>query len=878
MTDLLRALAFSAVLLALGCGDDDGPRPGDASTDGTSAPDGAIEGGPTEGGTDSGPDASLPEEPLPAYEPSDAIEILYDDRGIPHVFAATDEDAYYAAGYAMATDRLFQMELNRRRAYGRWSEVLGEARERDDELSLLLGFARDGRRDADALARDFPQAHALVVAWAAGINRRIDEIARGEAELPYGFGPDALDFEPAPWRPSDVVSVSRMSFFATSNTLEAELFVSILRLVEPESFARVELLRPLYPTFAVPEDERPEPRVGSASLPPRLPAGALPVDAAGALRELVRVLAPYRTHGSNNWAVAGAHTANGRSMLANDPHLPLESPSLMYALHVNSAEGGGTFDVAGFTFAGSIGVALGHNARVAWAATTSFADAIDVWEVEYVEGGVRIGDRTVPVVEREETVRVRSEGGAVGDAAARRYVVTEVPGYGVILPRDIVPIPIAQPRHALLMRWAGFDPIGNPTGLLALQRAGSLDELEEAFGQVPALGFNFVGADADGIVYRVGQAVPDRGDPATHQPAYLVMDGDDPDAFWSGALLPPERLPHSRDPARGWLATANNDPLGFTENGRVDDDPWYYGAYFDPGFRARRISDELTRLTARGDVTADEMRTLQTDAHSTLADALLPMLAEAFARVPTDPALSEYRDRPELARLVALLTSEWDRQMRRESAGALAFHVWAHELARAVLEDDVGVLFGAALDVTAGAWFLLKVTALALQGVYPRSAEVVADGTDATILAALASCATWLTERYGSVDPAGYAWGDAHRTWLTSVAGGALDLEPFASDGGEDTINNAPSGYLDGASVATTFLSDDGPLFRSVVEFDEDGTPRARIAFVPGNAGDPTSEHFRDELDGWAEGSYGPLLFRRGEIEAATERRVSITP
>lgn len=862
--------------LLLACGDDDAGRGPDAAgpADAGEAPDGAPDARPD----DAAADASLPEEPLPEFTPTGEIEIIVDDRGIPHVYAATDEDSYYGAGYAMASDRLFQMDLNRRRAQGRWAEVLGNTHAGDDELSLLLGFARDGRRDADALARDYPDAYALVVAWTAGINRRITEILDGQAPLPYGFGPDGLDYTPDLWRPSDVVTTSRLSFFGTSNTLEAELFVSILRLLEPEAFDRVEIVRPLYPTFALPEADRPSARSGSSPppLPPRLPPGALPPDAESALRTLARRLRPYRTHGSNNWAVAGTATDNGRSMLANDPHLPLESPSLMYALHINSREGGGTFDVAGFTFAGSIGVALGHNDRVAWSATTNFADTIDVWEVELTEGGARVGGEIRPIVERTESIRVRAPGGAAEDATPTRFTVSEVPGYGVLLPRDIVPIPIARPRHALLMRWVGFDPFGSPTGLLALQRARSLDELDDAFGQVPALGFNFVGADARGIVYRVGQAVPDRGNPAGRQPAWLVMDGSDADSYWTGALLPAEQLPHSRDPERGWLATANNDPLGFTANGRLDDDPWYYGAYFDPGFRASRIESELTRLVAAGPVTLADMRTLQTDAHSTLSDALLPFLAGASARVATDPALSAYRDRPDLVRLVDLLTTEWDRQMRRGSAGALVFHVWAHLLAREALEDDVGVLFGPALEVTAGAWFLLKITALALQGVYPRSAEVLQEPADLLVFRALDATATWLEERFGTSDPAAYTFGDVHQTSIVSIAGGALDIEPFPSDGGEDTINNAPSRLLEGGAVADRFLSSDGPLFRIVVSFDEDGTPRAETNFAPGNVGDPASTHFTDEMARWADGQYLPLPFRRAEIEASMERRIDL--
>jgi penicillin amidase len=171
--------------------------------------------------------------------------------------------------------------------------------------------------------------------------------------------------------------------------------------------------------------------------------------------------------------------------------------------------------------------------------------------------------------------------------------------------------------------------------------------------------FNWLAADKDGISYHLHTLVPDRGDPSARPMPYMVVDGDDPAYYWTDKWLPASKLPQSHAEQTGYIVTANNDPFGFTADGDVSNDPWYYGAFYDPGYRAARIEKRIKELTGEGKLTVSDMQAVQTDTYSGLADQLLPVLAEVYAKVPSDDALIEFRDRPELDTLIKLLTVDW---------------------------------------------------------------------------------------------------------------------------------------------------------------------------------------------------------------------------
>ena len=721
--------------------------------------------------------------------------------------------------------------------------------------------------------------YRLFVSWVAGVNKRIAEVNEGAAPLPYGFGPGELDYKPEPWEIRDPFAIAKLFMFGNSNSLENEMLATVVARLTPQVLDAIELPKPGTQTFTVPPEDRP-----SAKVTPRpgrplrtgAPASAPSVDperARASLRAFERTMSAFRVQGSNNWAIDGRFTESGRSLICNDPHQPLQSPSLMYALHLNSADKGGSFDVAGFGFAGAPGVQLGHNRKVYWAATTGFADVMDIWSVAFDEG-----KGTATVAGKEVAFETRTETIKVKGTADVTMPIREVPGYGTILDSYLLDeVLLVDAGRKALFNWTGFRPTSEPQAFVAMMKAEDVGDFEAAVDKMEVGTFNFLSADAGAISYHVNVLIPDRGDPAARMMPFQVIDGDDVGSYWTGAWLPGEKMPRSRAPQTGFIVTANNDPWGFTGDGDVGNDPWYYGTYYAPGYRAKRIEDRVKELTAAGGVTVEDMKALQLDTHSLMADALAPVLAATFAKVETDDALAAFRGKPELATLAQLITVDWDRSMTRDSAGALAFHVWLHILTRQALADDLGVFYDTILD--AAPVYLLKFTHLAFTDGYPNGDAILQSGRDVLVMQALEQTAAWLTSNFGSVDPAGYRWGDRHGTAFENPYGGDLDGGWVPTDGGEDTINVSSTKFQDAnGQIAERFDSHDGPIFRMSTDFAEDGTPQSWLNFPRGNSGDPTSAHWGDTLEDWVEGRHVRVPFSRAEVEAEVESRTTLKP
>lgn len=814
--------------------------------------------------------------------PADPIRVTVDVHGIPHISAATDEDLFYGYGYQLATDRMLQLEMWRRFALGRRSEVLGgnypgsfgATTLQDDELVRMFDVARWGRLDAAKMRDEDPAHWRLLQAWREGINARVAEIRSGAVPRPFGFAADELDFLPEPWDEDDPAILMKMIHLGLDQTILYEILVSLLGQLSPDALAAIQLFRPARDVYQVPPEDLP-PGAGAPS-PPPAPAPARPVKPVklppGLLDPTLWKLPTGAHPGSNSWVVDGRFTDNGRPMLAGDPHLVFTLMGCMYAVHLDSRSRGGTFDVAGFAFVPGMGIFAGQNEHVAWTPTSAFGDVMDMWGATIDEAGAHVGGEVIPVETREEIIHDREGNDTVIE-------LTDVPGVGVVFQGSFsgVPLPVAGPGKEAIIGWTGFRARSSRY-FLELNRAESVADFEEAVDRIPELSYNWVAADEQAITYRVSLEIPARNPVAPGREPWRVMDGDDPLALWPGGALPPEQLPRGRAKERGFIVTANNDPFGFTGNGRLDDDPWYYGAFFDPAYRAGRIDSQLTELTARGGVTLEEMRALQNDVHSSMADDLLPLFEEAWAARDVDPALAEFKDRPDLDVLHDLLTSgAWDGRMARDQPGALVFHAFVHFLAGEVLEDDmVSLLYERTLQEAP--FYVLKVALLAIAGAYPDGDQVVQGGKDLVILRALDATAAFLVERFGGVEPTRYTYSDMRVTDLDNAYGLGMPLLQLPTDGGEDTVNVAHGVFRKDLKIPERWVSDYGPVERLAARFGDDGRPELWVNFPMGNVADPASPHFDDALDGWVEGNSFRFPFTADDIAAEAERSYEIPP
>ncbi|MCK6586575.1 MAG: penicillin acylase family protein [Polyangiaceae bacterium] len=807
--------------------------------------------------------------------PSEAVELVVDELGISHVFAKNDADAFYGAGYAMARDRLFHMELNRRQALGRKAEIFGASATKADIGARTMGFGRLGEADMKHLRETRPEDARLIDAWIAGVNRRIEEVRTGEAPRPYGLRPTELDFVPEDWKPEHAFAIGKVLGFGLSNSLDMDVLATALLRLAPATVESMPVALPAYDMYTMLQDT-PAAKSSAKVMPPPVPQGIAPLPQ-GSLPPFS--YEPFmREMGSNNWAVDGARSTTGKPWLCGDPHQALTSPTRLWPLHMNSADAGGSLDVIGFAFVGTPTVELGHNAHVAWAPTTNFADAMDLWDVPLTETAtsVKLAGESHPIVTREEIIRVRAEGAPVGTGEDMSITVREVPGFGVILPDEILPVPRQVLADGyILFNWVGFQPTSEPSAYLALDRAKTLDEFDAAVDLIDVGAVNMVAASAEGIGYHVHASIPDRGVPSAHPMPWRVMSSKDPESFWTRGFLPPSSLPHERNPARGFIATANNEPWGFTNDGNVENDPFYYGTFFANGFRAQRIDEVLRERTKDGGkVSRADMEELQRDVKSLMAETVVPRLGEAMAAIGTDPALAAYVGRADLVALADRLVA-WDYRFAREKSEPVIFLGLEWFAAKRAFEVHfTPLLFNAIVTKSPPAMigFLRNVIAARFEG----SEKFAPDGVNALLLGALDDTAAWLTASFGGIDAA-YTLGDVHAAEFPTEFGGELEVGRIVVDGHVDTVNVSPAAFFgEDGSALKEFSSHEMSLFRIVVGFGEDGRAESTIDFARGTREDPSDPHFADQDESWSLAQHRPLPFRRSEVEASETERLTL--
>jgi penicillin amidase len=801
--------------------------------------------------------------PLPPAK----IRLLTDAMGITHVFATTDADAFYGGGYAMARDRLFQMEVYRRQAMGTSAEILGSGSIDADLGARTFDFKRLGTADEARARAEEPDDAALVDAWILGVNARIAEVRSGKAPRPYGLGRGELDFVPADWVAADAFSVGKLLAFGLSNTLDQDILGTAVLRLAPTFAKKVPFLQPAYDAFTMGRTPTAKTRASMRMSAPR--------------REIPTSLAPakwpfFRLGDSNNWAVDAKHSANGHPLMAGDPHQTLTSPSRLWPVHLSSAKGAGKFDVVGFSFPGTPGVQMGHNEHIGWAATTNFADAMDIWNVYFDESGkaVELGDGDHAIVSRQETIRYKGTSGAL---ESMPFTIEEVPGYGVLLPDQVLPVPreLLADGDAVLFNWTGFAPTRELSCYLGIDRAGNVDDFEAAVDLMDVGAVNFVAIDEAHIDYHVHAMVPDRGDPSAHPMPWHMLEGSDRSGLWTGAMLGKDKLPHWKDPARGYLVTANNDPWGFTADGNVENDPFYYGAYFANGFRAQRIEDGLVSLLARGRVEPEDLEALQDDTHSLLRDVTMPLLTAAMAAIGKDSSLSAYEGRADLVSLAKALAA-WDGSMDRTRGEPIAFTALAwFAVQRSLTPAITSLLFGPIASKSPP--FFLGMLSNVLTSRFADASSLVtsAGGVNAWLVGSLDDTSKWMKSRFETTDPRGLRWGDFNTAAFLGAYGKEQDPKPIGVDGACDTVKVCESAFFGTSAPLTSMQANEASVFRIVTSFGPDGMPESVLDFQMGTNESPSSPHFADQNPAWVAGSHASLLFHEADVEkAATDETV----
>jgi len=748
------------------------------------------------------------------------VEVLRDRWGVPHIYAQSERDAFMAQGYVHAQDRLWQMELNRRTANGRLSQIFGDLALDTDRATLTFGFRRLGIADWERLNTELRLA---MEAYAAGVNAYLQS---PEYRAPVEF--TLLGLKPAPWTVEDSMAFSRVMMWQLSHAWYGELLRAwMIEKVGAEHAAELEIDYP---------------RLNPVTLPDGIEYNVLA--AKGALHA---ARGPFltRSMGSNAWTVAGARTTTGKPYLCNDMHLPLGLPGLWYEIQLTA----GALKVGGASLPGLPLVLVGHNDRVAWGMTLAYTDCEDLF-VEQLEDGPaprsRFGKGWKPVQVIEEAIPVKGR----REPHMERVLVTH---HGPVI-SDVV----GAPDRRLAVCSMALRPTPGMMGWYRLNHARGWDDFVEAMRLIEAPQLNVPYADVDGnIGYWVTGKVPirKRGDGRTPAPGHSA------DHEWIGEV-PFEAMPHTFNPRRGLVVTTNQ---------KLVSDKYRYalGRVYMNGYRARRIEQVLG---AKPKVGPEDFRALHLDFTCLPGQEFVQRLqgfSTADARAgqalellggwdgvlsPDSIGGTVYEiTRTRLVRNLLEPGLGKDLSTRLMGQGFHPVLLASHEFYG---HDTVAML--RMLD-NPKSWWVKQ-----------------AGGRQAVIERGLIEAIEWLRATLGP-DPSQWQWGKIHRAPFDHPLGMQKPLDRVFSRGpvpvGGDTDTPcqtavAPENPYDNRSWS--------PSFRQIVDLSD--LTRSTITTVPGQSGRLGSPHYDDFIEPWRKGESHPMLWTRAQVEKELEGRLVLEP
>ncbi len=774
------------------------------------------------------------------------VDVRYDSRSVPHIFATTDADAMRALGYVTARDRLFQLEIQSRAGEGTLTELVGDVALPADQETRRLGMPRSAERKWRDIGQDTPSGK-LLSAYADGVNAYRESLSPGQWPMEYKL----LNRAPREWLPLHSVHVlNRMGYTLARGPGELELLEARALVGDAAANALMEENSP------VQEPIQPMNRSAARMALSVIPAPGAPdtlaarmvaslnagVHSAGMsplawLKDIDPTVEEARAFASNNWAVAPSRSANGRALLAGDPHLELTLPSIWYEVHIVVP---GSFEIGGVSIPGLPGVPIGYSRAVAWSATNTGADVMDFWREKVDNDATPTAYALDGVMTKFIDTRIetyRGKGGNVIDVDTIYYT------HRGPMQR--------QGREWLSMRWTVLESGQELAGYFAAFHATSAPAFLDSMAlyyQAPAQ--NFIAADTSGtIMIRSTGRYPVRADSGRGTD---VRDGWLRANDWIGDW-PVSRFPQGRNPAQGYLASANQQPID------PQQDALYLGP--DPNFEIWRALQINRLLRADSTVTVEDMRRFHTNPGSVRADLLVPALVSAAqSRLATGDTSASLK-------AAAALLASWNRQYTRDNTGALLFET-AVARTTALLYDEFIPAKSAVRVVTPSESRLLQLLADSTNGWWDdhRTSGVREDRNDILAKALRASYDTLVAE-YGDPAKTPWTWGrvaPARPNHLLRLAGFAAPEMPI--DGGRGTLNPSVG------SKRANF----GASWRMVVDMDKE--PRIRAVYPGGQSGNPASTRYLDRYGMWANGQLDSVRTPRSAKDlAASDTRAVLT-
>lgn len=750
------------------------------------------------------------------------VDVYRDELGIPHMRASTQHDAFFIQGFVHAQDRLWQMDYDRRRAYGRWAEFAGSVGVEQDILMRRLRLGETARADYEEFDAE---TRAMLEAYAAGVNAFIDTTKSLPAEY------DLVGGRPERWNPWDPCAS-----FKVRHVLMGVWHRKLWRVHQLKTIGE-DLLLKLRAGSDDPDPLIVPPGVDYQQMPDGMRDSQLHAEAVSGIREWL--------DGSNNWAVHGSRTASGKPLVAGDPHRAIDVPNVYYQNHLACPE----FDVIGMSFCGVPGFPhFGHNQWVAWCITHAGADYQDLYIERFdksdpsrymFKGEWRQAER------RTERIVVRG--------ASPVDVDLTITNHGSVIVGDL------SSGFALAARYSSTEtPNTGFRSLLPMLKARSVADLDEAMRNWVDPCNNLVMADVDGnIAYLTRGKVPRR----TRVNGWLPVPGWTGQHEWDG-YIPFEEQPRSLNPDTGYIITANNRIVG-------DEYPYYISTDWAPGNRAARIRE---RLQAISKATGDDMKSVHADRISIPSRSFVARLDQ----------LGDFNDQESQA---ADLLRAWSGSMDHDSAAATIYSAWREQTIKLVLQDGPlhplvsgDEKWGPAPMNAISLSGRLRAPLLALMDADDSSVLPSGETWPSLLTRSFSAAIDWLTSQLGD-DMNEWQWERVHRTAAKHSLSSSLPqlaelLDPPTFGVGGDSDTPQAGGY--GGIGAGDFRLSSSSVARYL--FDLSDWEKSGWVVPLGSSGHPGSEHFADQGEAWSRQELYPMRYGWSNVEQSAKTRQHIDP
>ncbi len=787
-----------------------------------------------------------------------AVTVHRDPFGVPHIFAGSTADLFRAQGYVEAQDRFFQMDFWRHIGAGRLGEMFGESQVETDRFLRALGFESLARAELELMPEDSLQ----VLEWyAAGVNAYLEDHSGASISLEFAILPlQSPGYEPKPWEPVDTLVWAKVMSWDLGGNLRNEIARTLL--AGDLSIEQVDQLYPPYPDdhpVIAPAGIRDSGPLESTQVPP---AAVTALRSVADGQQLVDSITGggFEGIGSNNWVVGGTLTETGAPILANDPHLGIQMPSIWYevGLHCTRVDDACPFDVVGFSFAGTPGVVIGHNANIAWGVTNQSTDTQDLY-IERINpqnpNQYEVDGAWVDMEVRTETILVA--GGEPIDYEVRTTSHGPIIS-GLFAPADdLEAIATGYPEdYAIALAWQTLEPSTLVEAILGVNTASGWDEFRTALASWDIAAQSVVYADVAGnIGYQSTGEVPIR-------PSH---DGLRPVAGWDSAndwagVVPFEEMPFIFNPEQGYIATANQPVVEPGSLPLIGIDAAY-------GHRAARIGQMIEERAPLGVSATAEM---QMDNQDAGAIDLVPHLLEVSSEDVRVAGVQELIDR-------------WSQglagfQANPGSAGAAAYAATWRQVLALTFHDDLPEDYWPG---GGGRWFEVVANLLEdYQDPFWDDRSTPAVETAPQILdLAMARAHDELSELLGE-NSDGWAWGELHIARFENQSLGQSGIAPIEwlfnrtapeRVGGGSSIINAV-----GWNAAVGYAVDWVPSMRMVIDLSD--LSQSTSIHTTGQSGHAFHANYADMIEMWADGVQHPMLWGISQIEAGAANTLNLVP